>query len=225
MLQFPIFTQHFPFPVCKSEALHLRFNSLPLTTFSFPTPTNQAIAQWKRKSFYIAFINTALFLSFGNKVMAGKHRELYRGLCAYPAANSPTFGSPELFERSKLNPHEPRVISMPDFAPTLRWEYQYSPTGTTRLPMPFLPVCEAGGAADIFNSAQASGFLSKLFKAILPLKRGKEDCIGTTISTGQESSSDAGTVLTNTGKKQWDLGKDQTSLPLHLLRIAFLFWR
>lgn len=103
MLQFPIFTQHFPFPVCKSEALHLRFNLLPLTTFSFPTLTNQAIAQWKSNSFYIAFINTALFLSFGNKVMAGKHRELYRGLCAYPAANSLTFGSLELFEMAYQN--------------------------------------------------------------------------------------------------------------------------
>lgn len=46
-----------------------------------------------------------------------------------------------------------------------------------------LSIPKSGGAVDNFNSPQVLGFLSKLFKAILPPKRGKEDCIGTTEST------------------------------------------
>ena len=100
---------------------------------------------------------------------------------------------------SKLNSHEPHVVCMPDSVLTLWWENQHFPTGTTRLPMPFLCVCKSGGAADIFNSPQVLGFLSKLFKAILPLKWGKEDCIGTTESPdcpgGLHSSNQAGLTI------------------------------
>ena len=67
------------------------------------------------------------------------------------------------------------------------------------MPMPFLCVCKSGGAVDIFNSPQALGFLSKLFKAILPLKWGKEDCIGATESPdypgGLHSSNQAGLTI------------------------------
>lgn len=72
------------------------------------------------------------------------------------------------------------------------------PTGATRLPMPF--PCKSGGAVDIYNSLQVPGFLSKLFKAMPPLKWGREDCIGTTESPDYPGGLDGEAGLTIPGR-------------------------